>query len=483
MADPSDPLAIILKHANQGILMMDGDQRLVVWNERYERLLKYPEGFLRRGLSGLEIALFRATRGDFGPGDAEQLARERFLSLWGTVTDHQVIRLFEGRVYEVDIERTSEQGLVITYSDVSERVHAEDQLRESEARFRDFASAATDRFWETDVQHRFTFSYDSNATTISPSTQSVLGRTRWEIAGADLLESEFWRGHKALLDAHESFRDFIIKTKDEQGETKYFSVNGVPLFGENGEFQGYRGTASDVTSREQLNQLKSEFISTVSHELRTPLTSIRGALGLVAGGATGTLSPEAENLIQLAERNSDRLILLVNDILDMEKLQTGKMEYRFQLEDLADTTKRSIEANRGYGEEFGVEFTFLNTVESAPVWIDPDRIEQVLANLLSNAAKFSPRGASVEISISELQFCWRVSVKDMGPGIPEAFQADIFQRFRQANSSDTREKMGTGLGLSIAKSIVEDHDGTISFTTELNVGSTFMFDLPKQIAR
>lgn len=237
----------------------------------------------------------------------------------------------------------------------------------------------------------------------------------------------------------------------------------------------------DITKRKQLDNLKSEFVSTVSHELRTPLTSIRGSLGLIIGGAVGDIPTNAIDLVDIADKNCGRLIRLVNDILDMEKIESGMMDYTFAEINLPPLIDEIILANKSYGDEFNVKFVNTISVSSAHVLGDKERLSQVLANLLSNAAKFSPPGGDVEISITENVSSWRVGVTDHGDGVPEEFRHQIFERFSQADASDTRRINGTGLGLSISRAIVEKHGGKLDFTSKRGEGATFYFDLPAKL--
>jgi CheY-like chemotaxis protein len=223
--------------------------------------------------------------------------------------------------------------------------------------------------------------------------------------------------------------------------------------------------------------MKDEFVSTVSHELRTPLTSIAGSLGLLKGGAGGPLPDTAGRLISIAASNSERLVRLINDILDMEKIAAGSMPFDMRPLELRGLLTKSLDGLSGYAEQLGVSLV-LEPGPEIEVSGDIDRLMQVTTNLLSNAAKFSPTGGVVRVSASLHGEGARVSVRDHGPGIPEAFRARIFSKFAQADSSDTRQKGGTGLGLAIAREIVEQHGGRLHFDTEVGQGTVFHVDLP-----
>ncbi|MDQ1080577.1 response regulator [Pseudoroseomonas cervicalis] len=239
----------------------------------------------------------------------------------------------------------------------------------------------------------------------------------------------------------------------------------------------------DVTERHRLDALKSEFVSTVSHELRTPLTSIRASLGLVMGGVAGTLPEPVRELLDIAAKNAERLVLLVNDILDIEKIESGRLDFQRERVSARALLQQAVAANAAYGAQFEVRFELDEGTEDALVYADVQRIQQVLANLLSNAAKFSPRGGVVEVSLGVDAGNAIFRVRDHGRGIPPEFRNRIFQRFAQADSSDARQKGGTGLGLSISKAIIEHHAGSIGFEDAEGGGTVFCFSLPRLVER
>ncbi|HJV27491.1 MAG TPA: PAS domain S-box protein [Aromatoleum sp.] len=238
----------------------------------------------------------------------------------------------------------------------------------------------------------------------------------------------------------------------------------------------FTGIVRDISARKEAERIKKEFISTISHELRTPLTSIRGSLGLIAGGAAGPLPPQAAKLLDVASRNSERLVRLINDILDIDKVESGKMSFILGAQPLLPLIRQAIEANRAYAEELGVKIELTGDPADASVYADPDRLAQVLANLLSNAAKFSPPGSAVEVSLERRNGSARVSVRDRGPGVPDAFRERIFEKFSQADASDTRQKGGSGLGLAITRSLIEGMGGRVGYDSSSS-GACFWFEL------
>jgi PAS domain S-box-containing protein len=234
----------------------------------------------------------------------------------------------------------------------------------------------------------------------------------------------------------------------------------------------------DISERKRTERLKDEFVSTVSHELRTPLTSISGSLGLLVGQWSGKLPESAARLLTIAHKNSQRLVRLVNDILDIEKTESGRVVFNFIRVDLRNAVKQEIEDNRGFAEGFGVAVRLDPASVEAEVSADPDRLAQVITNLLSNAIKFSPTGGEVLVCVEKGDNAFRVSVRDHGSGIPAEFKPHIFEKFAQADGTSSRQKGGTGLGLTIVKQIVERLGGKVGFDDAPGGGTKFYVELP-----
>jgi CheY-like chemotaxis protein len=233
-----------------------------------------------------------------------------------------------------------------------------------------------------------------------------------------------------------------------------------------------------VTERKRIEEMKTEFVSTVSHELRTPLTSIGGSLGLLSAGAAGPLADKAARLVSIAHSNCERLIRLINDILDIEKIESGKMVFDLRRMALGPLVERTVAANRAYGETHSVALAVSTPPWPIAVVGDPDRLEQLLTNLVSNAVKHSPEGGTVEVAIEMANGRACVSVLDRGGGIPQEFRSRIFGKFAMADGSDSRRRGGTGLGLTIAREIAERHDGTLNFADREGGGTVFTVSLP-----
>jgi len=392
--------------------------------------------------------------------------------------DHLTVFEHIWRRAEMEVLLRENRGLLHkAVEDASRRKRAERAVRKSEQRFRDFSEAGSDWLWEFDKDLRYSFIAPGSLSSHEYDVSGFLGKYRADVKPAGI-DDDDWQAHLNDLRSHRPFRDFVQPRELDDGSVRWLSVSGKPLFDDNGEFAGYRGTAADITERRELERLKREFVSTVSHELRTPLTSIKGSFGLVIDGALGELPDAVVEMLRIAHRNTERLSHLVNDILDMEKLDSGNIELDFETLDLSDLVRDTVQINQGLSEEFSVGFNLPNLPPDVIVRGDRNRLGQAITNLLSNAAKFSPEGGRVEISVDHEASMARVSVADFGPGIPDEFHDQIFDRFAQLNASDDRQTGGTGLGLGITKSIVELHGGTVTFQSQVGAGTTFYLALP-----
>jgi signal transduction histidine kinase len=234
----------------------------------------------------------------------------------------------------------------------------------------------------------------------------------------------------------------------------------------------------DITERKRIDRLKDEFVSTVSHELRTPMTSISGSLGLLVGGATGALPEAATRLLGIAHDNCQRLVRLINDILDIQKLEAGRVVFDLKRVEVRSVVENTLETMRGFADGFGVRVRLVEPAAAVNVNADVDRLTQVVTNLLANAIKFSPRDREVEVGIAQRDGTVIISIRDYGGGIPDEFKPRIFDKFAQADGTDARLKGGTGLGLSIVRQIVLQLGGEVSFHDAPERGTIFSVELP-----
>ncbi len=353
------------------------------------------------------------------------------------------------------------------------------QLRERESLFNHFAENMRGVMWITSpggLKHLY----------ISPAYEHVFGRTVKELLENPLtfLDAVLPEDRPILLrmmgadDPHSKpATDVEYRIRRPDGEVRWLWTRAFPALDENGEVYQICGVTHDITEKKEVEKRVSEFYSMVSHELRTPLTSIRAALGLIEGGMTGVLSDDTSELISIARNESDRLIRLINDILDMRKMEAGKLQLVLLPLEPESVIVRTLSSLRSFAQENGVELVSVIGDEREFLG-DDDRVVQVLTNLISNAIKFSPSGNDVIISVEPAENGRvRFSVIDRGPGIPPQQVHKLFGLFQQLDSSDSRARGGTGLGLAISKAIVERLGGAIGFRSEFGAGSTFWFEL------
>ncbi len=289
---------------------------------------------------------------------------------------------------------------------------------------------------------------------------------------------EFDAGWERLLKTRESIAGLKISNPRRDGIEVVCEWTVTPLVNPDGGIIAIIAQGRDITQQLEADRLKQEFTSTLSHELRTPLTSIIGSLQLVNAGVLGDLNTDQAELTEVAERNAQRLLDLINDILDVEKIDSGKLTLFSEPMQIDELVNESMKLNQGFADRYQVR---LVATGLAPVQVNADRkrLLQVMTNLISNAAKFSPSGGSVDIEMRQPNDrVVVVSVGDRGNGIPEDFRNRIFGRFAQADSADTRAKGGTGLGLAICKRLIELMDGTIGFSDRQGGGTSFWFELP-----
>lgn len=354
-----------------------------------------------------------------------------------------------------------------------------DALRRSEERFELAIRGANDGLWDWDIQ--------AGTVYFSPRWKSMLGYEEDEVDAS----REAWlaRIHpkdrarvedevKACLEGKTAHYLSEYRVRHKDGHDVWVLDRGIAQRDALDKPVRMVGIYTDISKRKQMDRLKSEFVSTVSHELRTPLTSIRGSLGLLSGNVGGEMSPQARKLVEIAYSNTERLLSIINDILDIEKIQSGKLEFDFQPQLIGPLVEKAVTDNQDYAKQYQVTYRLAGDAPDVMVNVDGERLLQVMSNLLSNAAKFSHPGDAIDVIVKQDEKWVRVEVADHGVGVPEAFRESIFDKFTQADSSDTRHKGGSGLGLNISRSIILSMQGEIGFESRVGVGTTFYFLLP-----
>jgi signal transduction histidine kinase len=283
----------------------------------------------------------------------------------------------------------------------------------------------------------------------------------------------------------ESLLGISVDQADHAGEVQWTLADGRVLPVElscsrwiNGAIELRTLLIRDLSEKKRLESMKEEFMATVSHELRTPLTSIVGALGILESGVMGELPSAAHDMLQVARRNSERLRSLIDDVLDLTKLQGNQLSFHMQYCELSDLARESISTNLAMAQAKHVKLSFQDTTLRAKINVDPNRLLQVFANLLSNAVKHAPSGSEVLVRLSGCAFGWRLEVQDQGPGVSLAFRKRLFEKFAQEDSSDRRIYGGTGLGLYISKMLMERMGGRIGLMSPSELGACFYIELP-----
>lgn len=380
----------------------------------------------------------------------------------------------EERLMETNIRYVTPSGkkprFLVTIYDVSDREATHEKYRQLDASL-DLMAAETYMFWP----ETYKFMY---------LNKSALKRFAWD-------KSE-WHG-KATFDnispaaqtKLEEHCKTLINGDAKSASYEVVDRNGTPLeislhlIEPKGEKPRFLSIYRDISEQKKVEIAKSEFVSTVSHELRTPLTSIMGALGLMRMETVASNPQKSRDLLDMAYTNVNRLAALVNDLLDWEKMEAGKLTYHMEDIDLSELIHASVAANQPYAKNHDITFVVTDFPARFVAKGDKNRLMQVMANLLSNAAKFSCKGSNVKVTLEQIGETARISVKDSGCGIPKDAQATIFNKFTQADSSDQRHVGGTGLGLSIVKAMIKAHGGNVDFVSEEGKGTTFFFELPK----
>lgn len=343
------------------------------------------------------------------------------------------------------------------------------------ARLSQVASQTTNGVIITDLEGRAEWINEGFTRLSGYTLDQIQGRKPGNLLQGEETDPAVVEQMRLGLNNEEAFEVDVVNYH-RNGERYWVHILCNPIFDEAGTRQGYIAIENDVTRQKQIEQMKDEFVATVSHELRTPLTAISGALGLVVGGSRGEMPEALRRMLTIAQSNSQRLELLVNDLLDMEKLMAGKVEFRLEEQALQPLLEQAIKTNQPYADKFGVSLRLTENPGYALIRIDSHRFQQVMANLLSNAAKFSPAGGEVDIMATIHGDAVLVSVTDQGPGIPPGFRDQIFQKFAQADSTNTRRSGGTGLGLAISRDLVEGMGGSIGFDSVHGQGTTFWLE-------
>jgi PAS domain S-box-containing protein len=392
-----------------------------------------------------------------------------------------------------------EQGRALFYEgtviDITERRRAAQALSDNEERFRDFAETASDWFWETDAEHRFSYMSPRVTTYGIPRDRSI-GMRRIDIAWEVGSEPEKWKAHQATLDRHEPFRDFTYRNWLEGDEFIHITVSGKPVFDAEGRFQGYRGTARDITEQvqaeerlraammeaEAANQAKISFLANMSHELRTPLNAILGFSEMIRDQLLGPDSPRYVEYASFISDSGSHLLTLVNDVLDMAKIDAGHMTLTPSEVDLPALIRRQVAMMAPRATARGVAIAVDCAADFPRLEVDELRMRQIVLNLLSNAVKFTPAQGRVTAT-ARIDAAGRpvIAIADTGIGMTADEIALALEPFRQVETHLDRTQEGTGLGLPITRNLVALHRGELVIASEPGRGTTVEVILPASV--
>ncbi|MBN3895651.1 MAG: PAS domain-containing protein [Nostoc sp. NOS(2021)] len=470
--------AIITRNMAEGICLVRADNGVIVYaNPKFEQMFGYDSG----ELNGQHVSIVNYASESLTAEDVNQAIVSAVLQNSEATYQVQNVKK-DGTPFwcsaTTSVLRHPDYGdvLVAVHQDITLAKGIEDALRQSEEKFRQLAENIQAVFWIKDIRNQQVL-YVSNAY-----------ETIWQRSCESL-----YHNYSNWLDAiHPEDRqrveiEFIEKFRTGQYDKKYRIIRpdgsirwirdrAFPIKNELGELVRIAGIAEDITELEQIDLMKNEFIGIVSHELRTPLTAIRAALGLLQSGIYDKKPDKFKRMIEIAAIDSDRLVRLVNDILDLERLESDRTVLEKTTCKAADLIQQAVAGVQAIANQQNI--TFKIHPSNAQVWAAADAIVQTLTNLLGNAIKFSPADSTITLSVQQQTDRVLFQITDQGRGIPAEKLEAIFGRFQQVDASDSRTKGGTGLGLAICRSIIDQHGGQIWAQSTVSVGSRFFFTLP-----
>jgi len=465
--------ARMLEQMSEAVILVEAEKGTIIFaNAGAERLLGYDDGTLQKQ----PVTCIDPTGPALGDDSASIIARLRSQGTYREeiqVASRNGRRLWCATSASTFTHPLNGEVWLWVLRDIDTRKRAETALAEQAQHTQAVLDHIVDGILTTDP--------NGAIQSFNPAAERIFGYAASEVIGRDAA-TLLWAGAQRLSagspapEAVHTAAGREVEGRRSDGSTfpMELAVSKTRRAGE----PLYVWMARDISERKRVERMKNEFVATVSHELRTPLTSIVGSLKLVISGVLGELSPKATQMLSIAHKNAQRLTDLINDLLDIEKLVAGKLQFELKPQPLMPLIQQAIEANRACGSERRVTLTLASGNDDVNVQVDDRRLMQVLSNLLSNAIKYSPADGTVEVTARRSDDAVRVSVRDHGPGVPLAFRSRIFQRFSQADSSDSRMQAGTGLGLAITKELVERMGGRVGFESVENEGATFFFDLP-----
>jgi PAS domain S-box-containing protein len=467
----------ILDNADEAIISLNEQQKIQLFNQGAENIFGYKaQEVLHQPLDILLPEAFRQIHRQH----VDQFNQSSIMSRDMSDRKSQIFGLRKnGEEFpaEASIAKLqTRKGILFTVmlKDITERQQAEESLQRSEEQLKLITDALPVLIAYIDYQQRYIYNNLTYETWFSKPRPSLLGMHIQELFGTDNYQKMLPYIETVLSGQNVSFE---MQLSNSQGNFYWMNATYIADFNGEGQVKGFFSMINNITERKEIERMKSEFVSIASHEMRTPLTSIYGAVRLLCSGRLGALSPKGQKMADIALQNSDRLINLLNDLLDLERLELGKDNIERQHCNSVELITQAIETLNFLAQE--QQITLESKAQSCNLWIDRDRILQTITNLLSNAIKFSATGSKVFIACCQQEQDILFTVEDHGRGIPQDKLETIFERFQQVDASDSRQKGGTGLGLTICRHIIEQHGGKIWVKSIYGKGSTFYFTLPQ----
>jgi PAS domain S-box-containing protein len=478
LRESEQKLAGILEYADEAIISINENQIVQLFNRGAEKIFGYSrDEVLGQPLDLLIPESLRTLHRQHIRGFGNSPIQARTM----TDRDNQVFgRRKNGQEFPADAsisKLSSRGGLIFTVmlKDITERKAAEAAIRRSEEQLRLITNALPILIAYIDAQQYYRFNNQAHEDWFGISCEQINGLQLQDVIGKKAYQMISPYVDIALAGQSITFE---VKLPSKNSHFRWVNATYIPDFESSGEVKGFFATLNDISDRKEIDQMKSEFVSIASHEMRTPLTSIKGVLQLLAAERLGTLPKSGAEMVKIALKNTDRLVRLVNDVLDLERLESKRVVMERQLCQAADLIQQAAETIQAMAEQ--EKITICVTAADTPItfWADPDQIIQTLTNLLSNAIKFSPENSTVWLKAENQGDRVLFQVQDRGKGIPTDKLETIFERFQQVDASDSRRKGGTGLGLAICRQIIQQHGGQIWAKSTLAKGTTFYFTLP-----
>jgi PAS domain S-box-containing protein len=476
LRESQQKLAGILDNADEAIISIDSQQRIVMYNQGAEQIFGYTlDEIHHQPLDRLLPTAFQQAHRQHVQNFANAAETSRQMA---NRSRDVLGRRKTGETFPAEASISKLQtntGLLFTVilKDVTEQRRAEATLRRREEQLRLTTNALPVLICSVDRDQRYLFNNQTYEDWYQISLDQLQGRPVGEVLGEAHYSQAKPHIEAALSGQHTSF-EADVTTPD--GNARCLLTTYIPEVDEQGNVKGFFGLTNDISDRKATERMKDEFVSVVGHELRTPLTSIHGSLVLLASQKLGTMPAQAQEFLEISLKNTQRLTRLINDVLDLERIESGRVTMAMQTCSLPDLMSQAVQAMQSMAEAKTIQLI----LEPLPVtvWVDADHMIQVLTNLLSNAIKFSPAQTTVWLGAARREGDILIWVKDQGRGIPAGKLETIFERFQQVDASDSRQLGGTGLGLAICKNIVQRHGGEIWAESTPVEGSTIFFTLP-----